>query len=447
VPPRFALPALVALVAVAVRVPGAYAHALWQDEVASGRILMEPTLGRAVSRVAHTESTPPLWYVLAWLLHHAGLSVVDVRLLSVLAIGVVAAAACVLARRLAGDVAGVLAGLFVAFGEQFAVYGESLRAYALFAMLAALFALAVLAVVGEPSTRRLIALGAVAAAGAYTHYFFALTDLAVVLWLWLDPAGRAVRVRATAAIVAGTALVLAWAPEFARQVHNGRTWWIGSFRLRNVLSAMLRLYTFTLNGTLEGRLLGVAVFVVVVASCAVLARDPIGRLVAALVFVPLVVAAAAWLVGLKVYALRNLIEIAPFGAVAVASAAVRLRLHVVAAAVAAGLGVALVFSELHRVPAYDDLAHALVRQGWTPAAPIAVPGDPLRYRGPLEWYLPGKPVLLLGDERRRCRGVFLVTEDGVQRVGTVPPGATLLAERGRVPGCVRVRPPGHAALA
>ncbi|HEY6960364.1 MAG TPA: glycosyltransferase family 39 protein [Gaiellaceae bacterium] len=445
--PKLAPAAAVALVAAAVRIPGVYTHALWQDEVASARILLEPTLSGAVARVARTESTPPLWYVLAWLLHHAGLGIVDVRLLSVAAIGVTAAAACILAQRLAGDVAGVVAGLLVAFGEQFAVYGESLRAYALLAMVAALFVLVLLAVVDAPTPSRLALLALTAASGAYTHYFFALTDVAVVAWLWLEPTLRAVRIRATAAIAGGSVLVLAWATELSRQVHNGRTWWIGTFRLRNVLAAPLRLYTFTLNDTGWGRLLAVVVFVAVCASCAVVARERTGRLVAACIFVPMLVAATAWALGLKVYALRNLIEIAPFCAVAFASAAARLRLPAAAAVVAAGLGAALVFSELHRVPAYDDLAHALLRQGWTPAAAIAVEGDPLRFRAPLEWYLPGRPILVPGDERGRCASVFLVTRDRVVHLRAVPVGATLLGERGRLPRCVRARPPGHAALA
>jgi hypothetical protein len=57
---RLAPPALVAGAAVVVRLPGAFAHALWQDEVASARILQQPTLGAALARVTRTESTPPL---------------------------------------------------------------------------------------------------------------------------------------------------------------------------------------------------------------------------------------------------------------------------------------------------------------------------------------------------------------------------------------------------
>jgi hypothetical protein len=63
----------VALLAVAVRLPGVFTQALWQDEVASARIITEPTLPRLLAHVARTESTPPLWYTLGWLAHQAGM--------------------------------------------------------------------------------------------------------------------------------------------------------------------------------------------------------------------------------------------------------------------------------------------------------------------------------------------------------------------------------------
>src|SRR5919109_4990571 len=86
------------LVALAARVPGAVAYPLWQDEVASARILVEPTPWAAVDRVVQTESTPPLWYLLGWLLHHAGLPVTGVRAVSVLCGGALAALVVLYAR-------------------------------------------------------------------------------------------------------------------------------------------------------------------------------------------------------------------------------------------------------------------------------------------------------------------------------------------------------------
>ena len=51
-------------------------------------------------RVVRTESTPPLWYSLGWLLHAAGASILDVRLVSVAAGAATAALVVTLARPL-----------------------------------------------------------------------------------------------------------------------------------------------------------------------------------------------------------------------------------------------------------------------------------------------------------------------------------------------------------
>ena len=80
----------VALLAVLVRLPSVYSQPFWQDEVASARILAAPNFPAMLGRVARTESTPPLWYSLAWMLHAAGAPLRDVRLLSVVAGGILA---------------------------------------------------------------------------------------------------------------------------------------------------------------------------------------------------------------------------------------------------------------------------------------------------------------------------------------------------------------------
>jgi len=151
----------VALLAVAARLPGVFTQALWQDEVASARVITEPTLPRMLAHVARTESTPPLWYTLAWLAHRAGVPVQDVRLLSVAAGGALAALVVDLARRVVPLPFAALAGLLTAFGSQLASHGHELRAYELLALFSALFARVLLAAVERPSRRRGLALAVV----------------------------------------------------------------------------------------------------------------------------------------------------------------------------------------------------------------------------------------------------------------------------------------------
>src|SRR6476659_5542463 len=340
----------VALLAVAARLPGVFTQALWQDEVASARVITEPTLPRMLAHVARTESTPPLWYTLAWLAHRAGVPVQDVRLLSVAAGGALAALVVDLARRVVPLPFAALAGLLTAFGSQLASHGHELRAYELLALFSALFARVLLA--------------AVVAAGGLTHYFFALSVLAGLVWLWGDPAARAARRRATAAICLGAAAATPWLPVSIAQYHQDRFWWIPAFRLRAVLAVPLRLFTPVYGRTELGLALSLVVVAVVAAGCLRLARlSSHGRLVAALAVLPLAAAALAWAGGVRVFALRNMIGIAPFVSIVVAAAIASLprrALPVVAALVATALALQLAAVTDVHVPRYDLVARRLV---------------------------------------------------------------------------------------
>src|SRR3954471_16109779 len=233
----------VAVAAVAARLPGLFTQSLSQDEVASARIIGEQTFPHLLVHVARTESTPPLWYTLAWVTHRSGVPIQDVRLLSVAAGATLAALVVDMAGSVLGLSFAALAGLMTAIGSQLVSHGRELRAYELLAVLAVVFARAVLAEVEAPSRRRELALAAVVAAGGLTHYFFAFMVVAALGWLWLDPATRAVRRRVTVAIGLGTLAAAPWLPVTLAQYHQDRFWWIGAFRLRPVLAVPLRLFT------------------------------------------------------------------------------------------------------------------------------------------------------------------------------------------------------------
>jgi hypothetical protein len=451
----------VALLAIAVRLPGVFTQALGQDEVASARIISEPTLPRLLAHVARTESTPPLWYTLGWLAQQAGVPTQDVRLLSVAAGGMLAALVVDLARRFLSLPFAALSGLLAALGSQLVTHGRELRAYELLALVSIVFARLVLAEVEAPSPRREVALAAVVAAGGLTHYFFAFSVAAVLAWLRIDPAARAARRRATAAILVGIVAAAPWVPVWLRQYHQHRFWWIGAFRLRSVVAVPARLFTPAYAGTTSGLVLSVAALVLVGGGCLLLSRASArGRLIAVLALVPLAEAALAWGSGLRIFALRNLIGIAPFVAIAVAAAFAampRRAAPVTAVAAAAVLALPLVSLTGGRVPRYDALARALVAKGWTPSQPVAVFGNFFRYRAPLEWYLPHRPLL---DASRLgagvCRTVFVIHGADVARLRLDRPikgerrlrGATILADPARAPRCVRPITTGRlAALA
>jgi hypothetical protein len=441
----------VALIATTVRLPGVYTQAFWQDEVASARIINEPTFSGMLAHVVRTESTPPLWYALGWLLRQAGTPMEDIRLLSVAAGALLAALVVDVARRVMPLQLAALAGLFVALGGELVGHGQELRSYELLALLSLVFARCLLAEAEAPSRRRELALAAAVAAGGLTHYFFAFSVLAALGWLWLDQDVRAVRRRATAATLIGGLVAVAWTPVMLRQFHQGRFWWIGPFRLRTVVAVPARLFTYAYSNTPPGIAVATAGLLLVAVGCVRLGRaSSTGRLLAVLALGPLLEAGAVWGGGMRIFALRNLIGTAPFVAIAAVAG-----LTVVPRRAAAVLGAATAallllpftpFAGGGGTPPYNAMARALVAEGWTPAQPVAVFGDFYPYRAPLEWYLPHQPVLDASRlSSRVCKTLFVVRGDDVQRLHLTVAiradralrGATVLIDPAHAPSCLR----------
>lgn len=415
----------VAVVAAAAALPGALDLPLWQDEVASARVLLESTPVGVVEHVARTESTPPGWYLLAWLGREAGISIEGLRFLSVVLAAALAGLTVVYARRfLPLWIAGV-AGVLTALAWQTVVHGSEVRAYALLALLTLAFALLLERAAAEPRLGRLAALAACAAAGAYTHYFFVLAAVAGLVWLALEREVRAAALRAGAAIVFGTATLLAWLPGLVDQVGAERFGWIDTFDL--VKFAALPSALFWDPGTMYAEIsadpgfwedAGRVVFLAfVLVGCGLLWRlGSSARLCALLVLVPIGVSGIAWLAGLRIVTGRNLIGVTAFAAVALT--AVLLPLPRRAALAAAVAGVALAVASYVRTPMverpdFDRVAEALVEAGWEPGDPILVLGSLPDFRSPLEWYLPGGVTLSEAEPARACSRLFVVTD--VQR--------------------------------
>ena len=402
----------VGIVAIAVRVPGVYRRPFWEDEVASAQILREPTLLAMLHRVVRTESTPPLWYLLGWLVHQLGAPLQDERLLSVAFGGALAALVFILGNRLLRPSPAVVAALLTALGTQFIAHGHELRSYELLALLTVLFALALLTEVESPSPRHKVAVAATVAAGGLTHFFFAFSVFAAIAWLWLDPGARRARRGATAAIAAGGIVAAAWIPLLLRQYQPHRFWWIGSIRWRYVLAVPLRLFTNIDEGTATGLLLSTTAVATLLIGCILLTRtSATGRAVAALAILPPLAAAVVWAAGMPIFDLRNLIGAGAFIAIAYAGALDRLPRRARAATICV-VPAAMIFATATAapgIPDYTHMARTLVGDGWNPNQPIAVFGSPQSYRLPLEWYLPHQPSLtLVRSGAWRCSNVFLI---------------------------------------
>ena len=387
---------------VVLRLPRALGASFWQDEVASARVIQEPTLGSVLHQVARTESTPPLWYALAWLTHLAGVSIHDTRLLSVCFDGLIVAGVVLFAARMLPSAVAVAAGVVAALGAELSAHGRELRAYELFALLAVVFAFVLARAARSPDARALVCLAGVTAAGLLTHYFFVFTVLAGLLWLITE---RRATPRVVAALGAGVAVCAPWTPFFLRQLHADRYSWIGSFSAAEVLQTPGRLIAVPL---------GTPITLVWLMLAAVLAwrAGPTARLLVWLALAPVLLAGAVWAGGMRVYAVRNLIAAAPFVSVlAVAPlAALSLRVRVAAAVLLSGaLATSYAINQLQPDVPYKRIAQALVDDGWHGADPIAVVGGLHALRSPLEWYLPDTPRFVPSLRRpRRPELVYVV---------------------------------------
>jgi hypothetical protein len=346
-----------------------------------------------------------------------------------------------------------VAGLLMALGTEIVGHGSELRSYELFALLAAWFGRVLLDELESPSRRREVALAALVAAGCLTHFFFAFSVIAALVWLWLDPGARAVRARAGRAILAGGVVALAWAPVMVTQYHQNRFWWIGPFRVRHVVAVPLRLFTYAYANTPTGIVLSAAGLAVVLVGCQRLASSSAaGRLVTVLALAPTVEAGIVWAGGMRIFALRNLIGTAPFVAIAAAAmlAALPSRRYALASG---GVSLAALAASLVAsvgVLPYNTIARTLVADGWRTSQPVAVFGNFFRYRSPLEWYLPHSPVLDASRPTGRvCGTLFVIRGDDVQRLRRVRPDtlrhATILSDPAAAPSCVD--PIEHGRLA
>jgi mannosyltransferase len=202
----FAL-ALVCAVGGALRVATLGTQSLWFDEAVTAR-LMRMDVHALLAAIPHSESSPPLYYVLAWLSSRLlGIGEVALRALPALLGTATIPAVWALGRRLGGDRAGLAAAVLVAVNPMLVWFSQEARAYALLALLGALSALLWLRALELPRAGRLLGWGAVAALALATHYFAVFLVGPQALWLALRARTPRARVTALALpVVAAAAL-------------------------------------------------------------------------------------------------------------------------------------------------------------------------------------------------------------------------------------------------
>jgi uncharacterized membrane protein len=226
--------ALAIIVGAALRFATLGQQSLDEDETVTVWLLRLP-LHTMLATIPRTESTPPLYYLLAWLWTRAfGTGAIGVRSLSAL-MGVATIGACYLAARaLLNRRAGAIAALLAALSPALIWYSQEARANELLILTSALALLFFARSrtdlrAGTTSARNLGLWALTAVLSLLAHYFAAFLVIPQAVWLLAE--GRHARRRVGAAVGVVGAAGLALLPWIARQRANHGTSWIASVPL------------------------------------------------------------------------------------------------------------------------------------------------------------------------------------------------------------------------
>jgi len=197
----------ITVLALALRLATLSGQSFWLDESYTVH-LVRLGLGPMLRTIPQTESTPPLYYVLAWAWTHVfGSSEYGLRSLSALAGTGTVFVGGRIAGRIGGRGAELIAAGLLAVSPLLLWFSQESRAYALAALLAAGSLLCLITYAETNARRPLAGWAALSALALCTHYFTVFPILPGALWL-LWSARRRREVRGALATVTLVALVL-----------------------------------------------------------------------------------------------------------------------------------------------------------------------------------------------------------------------------------------------
>ena len=424
----------VLVLAALLRVPTLGEQSFWFDETVTAQ-LVDQGVGSVLAQVEGSESTPPLYYLLAWAWSAVlGTGEVALRSLSALLGIATVAVAWLLGRRLAGRAgdatslrAGALAALLTACCPLLVWFSQEARAYALLAFLGALSALLALRAREEPGGRRLAAWAVVGALALATHYFAAFLIAAEAVWLLVVLRGG----RSVLAAVGGvTVAALALTPLALAQRERDLADFIGDLALMTRVAQVPKQFLVGYDAPVELVAAVLALALVGAGAALLLARGDErqrhGALLAcgagaAAVLVPLALA----LVGVDHFLARNTLVALPVLLVALGVAFAARRAPRVGLALGGGLAVLWI-----AIVIGVSLEPRFQREDWRgAAAAVGPPTDravvvtPVSGVVPLEYYRPAlEPMPAGGSAVREVVVVGLPDADS----GTPPDAATIV---------------------
>jgi mannosyltransferase len=203
------------------------------DEIVTASRVLRDGFGHAMHAVWFSESTPPVYYALAWAWTQlVGTGEFGLRTVSAVAGVATVPVAYLIGVELRGRRAGLWAAALVAVNPMMLWYSQEARAYALVALFGALSALYWLRAERSGARRDFVWWGVWSALAICTHYFVAFPVLAEALML-LRRRGLRESLVGMVILAAGA---IAVAPVAIHQMSLGHADWIGNFTLGHRLA-------------------------------------------------------------------------------------------------------------------------------------------------------------------------------------------------------------------
>jgi 4-amino-4-deoxy-L-arabinose transferase-like glycosyltransferase len=261
--------AALTVLAAVIRFYGIGHQGFWFDE-ANTALLVKFSPGKMLGLIPQTESTPPLYYCVAWVWSRVfGDTEAGLRSLSALAGVLVVPVAYGAGARLVSPRAGVIVAALTACNPFLIWYAQEARAYSLLVLMCGLSLLAFAHARERPTPRTLAAWVIVSVLALLTHYYAVAAVAPEGAWLlWEHRRRRSVQVAIGAAVLCGLALL----PLVLEQNSTGRDSWIAHSPLNLRLEQILPQFLIGTNTPLRQPLKFLAFVLAVVAMALVTIR-------------------------------------------------------------------------------------------------------------------------------------------------------------------------------
>jgi mannosyltransferase len=246
----------------------------WFDE-GNTALLVHFSPGKMLGLIPQTESTPPLYYCVAWVWARLfGYGETGLRSLSAVCGVLTVPVAYGAGSKLISRRAGLIAAALTACSPLLIWYSQEARSYEMLVFLSSVSLLAFAYALATPTPRVVVAWVIAAALALATHYYAILAVVPEAAWLlWVHRSRRAVQVGVGVVGLCGLALI----PLAIGQSGTGNASWIAQAPLGRRLGQVVPQFASGFDGPAHSVLEPLAIAVVVLAAGLVFLRSSPGE--------------------------------------------------------------------------------------------------------------------------------------------------------------------------